>query len=135
MIESTSLSNGLTKLTATAGLVHKTGTDTYAQSIIMLPCDTPDMYEEVAEQPAYTKEEYDNKVAELVRERYTASEEFAIQRKAINAAFSQTATSADDAALEEYHAYNTYVDECKQRAKDPAEYEVCEDAALQGETD
>lgn len=135
MIESTSLSNGLTKLTASAGLVHKTGTDIYVQSIIMLPCDTPDMYEEVAEQPAYTKEEYDNKVAELVRERYTASEEFAIQRKAINAAFSPSVASADNTALQEYQAYNAYVEQCKQRAKDPAEYEVCEDAALQGETD
>lgn len=122
MIESTKITNGLTKLTATAGLVHKVGTETYAKSLIMLPSDTLDMYEEVAEKPAYTKEEYDNKVAELVRKRYTESEEFAIQRKAINAAFSPSVASADSPVMEEYQAYNTYVDECKVRAKNPAEY-------------
>lgn len=122
MIESTKLTSGLTKLTATTGLIHKIGTDIYAKSIIMLPSDTPDMYEEVDEKPAYTKEQYDSKVAELVRDRYTESEEFAIQRKAINAAFSPSVTSEDSAAMDEYQAYNAYVDECKERAMNPAEY-------------
>lgn len=117
MIESIQLANGLTKLTATAGLIHKIGTDTYATSVIMLPSDTLDLYEEVAEKPAYTKEEYDAKVAELVRERYTESEEFAIQRKAINAAFSPSVASVDNTAMQEYQAYNAYVEECKQKAR------------------
>lgn len=122
MIESTKTANGLIKLTATAGLVHKLGTDIYVPSIVLLPSDTLDMYEEVIEKPAYTKEQYDNKVADLVRQRYSESEEFAIQRKAINAAFSPSVTSADSTALEEYQSYNAYVDECKLRAKNPAEY-------------
>ena len=83
----------LTQLTATNGYVHKIGTDTYVQTIIMLPTETLGMYEEVVEKPAYTKEQYDKLVAELVRERYTESEEFAIQRKAINAAFSPSTIS------------------------------------------
>lgn len=124
MIESTRLSNGFIKLTATAGLIHKIGTDTYAPSFVMLPSDTLDMYEEVAEKPPYTKEEYDNKVAELVRLRYTESEEFAIQRKAINAAFSPMPLSENStaSAMDEYQAYNAYVEQCKQQAKDPDLY-------------
>lgn len=132
MIESTKIANGLIKLTATAGLVHKIGTDIYAPSIVMLPSDTLDMYEEVAEKPAYTKEQYDNKVAELVRQRYSESEEFAIQRKAINAAFSPSVTSADSSALEEYQSYNAYVDECKLRAKNPELYNAADDEVAEG---
>lgn len=110
------------KLTAENGYIHMVGTDTYVKSIIMLPSDTLDMYEEVADKPAYTKEQYDKKVAELVRQRYTESEEFALQRKAINVAFSPTATSANSTILEEYQAYNAYVEECKERAKDATLY-------------
>lgn len=122
----------LTQLAATNGYVHKIGTDIYVPSIVMLPSDTIEMYEEVAEKPAYTKEQYDAKVAELVRQRYTESEEFAIQRKAINAAFSPSAASADSAAMEEYQAYNAFVDECKLRAKNPERYNVADNEAAEG---
>ena len=110
-------------LTATEGLIHKIGTDTYVRSIMMLPGESADLYEEVAEKPAYTKEQYDAKVAEFVRERYSESEEFAIQRKAINAAFSpSTFSSESDPVLTEYQEYNAYVEECKMRAKNPDFY-------------
>lgn len=121
MIQQTLIGN-LTKLTATEGLIHKIGTDTYAKSIIMLHSDSIEMYEEVAEQPPYTKDEYDSKVAELVRQKYSESEEFALQRKAINAAFSTSVTSSDSKAMEEYQAYNSFVEECKQEAKNPELY-------------
>ena len=48
---------------------------------------------------------YENLVNHLVRERYTDSEEFAILRKAING------------ITDEYYIYNTYVEECKVKAK------------------
>lgn len=118
MIESIKIGS-LIKLTATTGLIHKIGTETYAKSVIMLPSETIDMYEEVAEKPAYTKDQYDAKVAELVREKYTESEEFALQRKAINSAFSPSVVSADsNVALNEYQQYNAYVEDCKLRAKE-----------------
>lgn len=62
---------------------------------------------------------------ELVREKYTADEEFALHRKMINAVMSPDTISADDSAnkaLEEYQAYNVYVQECKQKAKDASLY-------------
>lgn len=123
MIESTRTAAGYIKLTATAGLLHKIGSDTYVKSIILLSDESPEEYEEVAERPAYTREQYEAKVAELVRERYTASEEFALQRKAINS-LSPALPSGEgvDLVLAEYEEYNAYVDQCKQRAKNPALY-------------
>lgn len=97
--------------------VHRLGTETYFKRGTILKTDTIADFEEVDELPMFTKQEYDDKVAELVRSRYNESEEFAIQRKAINAAFSPSVVS-DNAqkALNEYAAYNAYVEECKKLA-------------------
>lgn len=74
---------------------------------------------EVSEVPPYTKAEYDAKVSEMVRERYTADEEFAIQRKVINSMLSPMTLSAEstESILTEYATYNNYVEDCKARAK------------------
>jgi hypothetical protein len=48
---------------------------------------------------------YEKLVNQLVRERYTESEEFAILRKAVNG------------ITDEFLIYNTYVEECKAKAK------------------
>jgi len=103
--------------------VHRLGTEIYFRRGTTLNTDTEANFEEVYEIPPFTKSEYDAKVAELVRQRYTESEEFALQRKAINAAFSPSTLSVDSgSAMEEYAAYNSYVEECKTRAKDAALY-------------
>ena len=54
----------------------------------------------------YSKISYAKLVNQLVKERYSDSEEFAILRKAIN-----------NGITEEYQLYNAYVEECKERAK------------------
>ena len=54
----------------------------------------------------YSTITYDELVNGMVREKYSDSEEFAILRKAIN-----------NPTLEEYVAYNTYVEDCKTKAK------------------
>ena len=94
-----------TKLTASEGYIHRLGTDIYATSIIMLPADSIDDYEEVDSIPSMTKADYDARVAALVRERYSESEEFAIQRKAING------------DRTEFEQYNAYVEQCKHTSK------------------
>lgn len=99
--------------------IHRLGTETYVKRSTTLPTDTPELFEEVDELPPYTKEEYDAKVAELIRERYSASEEFAIQRKMINAT---NAPTPETKAIEEYDAYNSFVEECKIKAKNPDLY-------------
>lgn len=116
----------LTKLTAEKGYIHKKGTDTYVKSIMMLPSDSINDYEEVDEIPPFTKSQYDEKVAQLVRERYSESEEFAIQRKAINEAFSPSAISEGSEAMSEYREYNEFVEECKKKAKNPELYKTIE---------
>ncbi len=112
------------------GYIHKKSTDKYFKKGVMLPNDSLDDFEEVDERPPYTKAQYDAKVAEMVRERYSASEEFAMQRKAINAVSSPAVTDADDSAMEEYEAYNAYVEQCKQRAKDPGLYRKTDEPGM-----
>lgn len=110
-------------LDADAGhILHRVGSDDYTE---MRHCMTgsPSEWEEVAltDIPLYTKAQYDAKVAELVHERYTADEESALHRKMINAIMSPATVSeegAADKALEEYEAYNAYVQGCKARAKE-----------------
>lgn len=104
--------------------IHRLGTETYFKRSMVLPDDTMEDFEEVDELPKFTKAEYDQKVSELIRERYTDSEEFAIQRKMINATnadvpYSDIETSK---AIAEYETYNLYVEECKVRAKNPDLY-------------
>lgn len=108
-----------TQLTAENGYIHKIGTDTYCKSLIMLSQDSLEDYEEVDEIPSYTKSEYDNKVNELIRERYTQSEENALKRKIINTLLLNT-LSEDTAEhiIDEYSEFNTYVEHCKVLAKD-----------------
>lgn len=105
----------LTRLIATEGYIHKLGTDTYVKSIVILSSESIEAYEEVMEIPPYTKAEYDAKVAEMVRSRYSDSEEFAIQRKVINSLLSPMTLSADSAekVMTEYADYNNYVQQCK----------------------
>lgn len=72
--------NGGTALSTDEGFIHKIGTDIYVSKIIMLPCETIDMYEEVvvADLPPYSEAEYKAKVTELIRQRYSADDEFAL---------------------------------------------------------
>ena len=109
----------------TGKMIRRKGSDACFKRGTVLAADTVDGFDEVEEVPAYTKDEYDAMVARLVRERYTADEEFALQRKAINATFSPSSLSEgrDNNAMEEYADYNAYVEECKRKAKSPGLYE------------
>lgn len=100
--------------------VHRLGTDTYFKRSTLLPEDTIDNFEEVDSIPLYTKAEYDNKVAELVRKRYTADEEFALQRKMMNTIISSATLSDEiiESVTNEYIEYNTYINQCKELAAD-----------------
>lgn len=55
----------------------------------------------------------------LFRERYTADEEFALQRKMLNVMHDPSANAYARAAIvAEFEAYNTYVTGCKAKAKE-----------------
>lgn len=109
-------------LTATEGLIHRIGSETYVKSIVVDAADDLSQFEEVSEAPAFFRAEYEEMVGELIRRRYSANDEFAIQRKAINAAFSPSTISDDSSVMTEYAEYNSYVEECKVEAKNPGLY-------------
>lgn len=120
------INNNLIMLTASEGCVlRRKGGDPHSEirNATVTIADL-DNWEDVpvADIPPYTKAEYDAKVAELVRSRYSESEEFALQRKMLNAMLPQPATLSDDSdtepfnaekAMAEYTEYNTYVEQCK----------------------
>lgn len=112
-----------TEIYSNSKYLHKVGTQIYLkpnQKTAMLPTDTLDMYIEVAEMPKYTKEEYDAKVNELVRTKYSESEEFAIQRKMLYLQTQPSTLNDDkaDAIVAEFDEYNAFVEECKVKTKE-----------------
>ncbi len=104
MIESTTTANGFMKLTATAGLIHKKGTEEYKPTFLMLPGETHDLYEEVAEKPAATKQQYCAEVERLVALRYTCGQEIQL-------------LAEKDSDPQAYRNYRAYVEQCKQTAQ------------------
>lgn len=127
------LTSGLVTLSASeACVLRKKGSDPHSdiRQATVRAADISD-WEEVpaADIPPYTKAEYDAKVSEMVRGRYSADEEFALQRKMIDALLNPAPMTLDEsdtpsvpAAVSEFNTYNAYVEECKARAKDPALY-------------
>lgn len=93
----------LIELSSDNGYIHKIGTDTYFKKGIIT--GNQDDYEEVLEMPKYTRQEYIDKVRELIKERYTIEDEIAINRQ------------RDTKAIE-FEEYNTFCEECKVRAKE-----------------
>lgn len=83
--------------------LHRIGTEAYFQRAIVGNADLSE-FEEVAELPKYTNEEYSTRVNELIRERYSESAELSILRQR-------------DVKPERFAEYNAYCEECKVRAK------------------
>ena len=110
----------------TGKMVRRKGSDNYFRRSTSLPGYSADMFEEVDSVPAYTKGEYDHQVAAMVRERYSESEEFAIQRKMLNALMAPAPLGEGEElsgpAVDEFAEYNAYVEKCKLRAKDASLY-------------
>lgn len=74
---------------------------------LTVPADRVDEWEEVAigSLPAYTEAQYEERVTELIRERYSVSAELAVLRQR-------------DTKPEEFAAYDAYAEECKARARE-----------------
>lgn len=89
--------------------IHRIGTDSYFKRCMALPTDTEDMFEEVDEIPKYTKAEYDAKVRELIKARYSVEDEIALINN------SRLGNERYNAEYEEYLAYRN---ECKLKAKE-----------------
>lgn len=92
------------EIKATAGYLHRIGTDVYAKSCIMLPTDKEEDFQVVGECPRYAPSGYEVEIVRRVRLRYDINAELAILR--------QREKKAD-----EFGEYYAYVEDCKVRAK------------------
>lgn len=128
------LNNGRVEIsTDAAHVIRKIGdsnpTDVRRRRIA---ADEIDQWEEVAveDMRPYSDEQYNAKVAELVAERYSLTEENAITRKLLNKLLHPEAATLDETGddtelpreVAQFEAYNAYVESCKLRAKDAALY-------------
>lgn len=84
--------------------IHRIGTKSYFKRSTLLINDTIDKFEEVDEIPEETDINYNEEVNNMVRQRYSLSEELAILRQR-------------DTKPEEFAAYNEYAEECKAKVK------------------
>lgn len=85
--------------------VHIIGTDNYFKRGLAIGLSV-EQCEEVDEIPNIRNEEdYGNQVNDLIRHRYSLSEELGILRQ-------------KDSKLKEWEEYNTYCEECKKTIKD-----------------
>lgn len=74
---------------------------------LTIPADKADEWEEVGADslPAYTEQQYEERVTELIRERYSVSAELAVLRQR-------------DTKPEEFADYNAFAEQCKARARE-----------------
>ena len=114
--------NGLVEIAVgnAGNALHLIGTDSYTvNGKASVRAVDVDKWEECP-MPPYSKTEYEAKVAEMVREKYSESEEFALQRKAINAMINPDAIPVDadgtPSVINSFNEYNRFVEQCKQRA-------------------
>lgn len=107
--------------------VHKVGTEIYFKKSMVLPTDTEDNFEEVDELPKFTKAEYDAKVAELIRQKYSQDEENAIKSKVLASMLPNTLSEeTNEKHMMQFAEFNAYREECKEMAKNPELYKVPE---------
>ena len=109
-METRELTNGMIELVAAPGKwLRLKDSDTYAPRVPVRPGEAA-RWEEVADRPPYSEDEYKTKAEELIRERYTVSDEFAL--------INNVMTAPTEATREEYARYQQYREECKRRAKE-----------------
>lgn len=126
MIEKVIKNNMLYMRCDSGHILHKIGSDDYSPiRRIAIKKGDESKWEEVpvSDIPLYTRQEYEEKTVSLIRERYTESDEFAIQRKMLNVMMPQTlsddeAVNGSEKAIAEYTEYNQYVESCKVKAKE-----------------
>lgn len=83
---------------------------------LTVPADRVNEWEEMSADslPAYSEAQYEERVTELIRERYSVSAELAVLRQR-------------DSKPGEFADYNTFAEECKARAREElAEAHPCE---------
>lgn len=134
IMETKQLSNGRVEISTDADHIIRKKGDTAPTEIrrLTVKAEKLGQWEEVAiaDMRPYSDEQYNDKVAELVAERYPMAEENAITRKLLNKLLHPEAATLDGQGTDtelpkevaQFEAYNAYVEDCKLRAKDPELY-------------
>ena len=112
----------LTEVHSTEGYIHKIGDENYAPITrrMLLPNQSVDEFEEIFELPKYTKEDYKEKVIQLIRKKYSDNKEYQIQREALNLLLNPNSINSLEEAPKEliqFNEYNTFVEDCKNQAR------------------
>lgn len=104
----------------TGKYIHRLDSEIYFKKGTILGTDTVDSFKEVDELPKFTTFEYEQKVRELIKQKYNIDEELAIQRKAMTAILTPSALSEDivEKNMIEFNEYNSFVENCKTQAKE-----------------
>lgn len=114
--------------TAEGMKVRRRGTaDSGWSRMSALPGESAADFEEVepGAEPPYTEAERTARIVALIRRRYSADDEFALQRKMLAAMLHPEAMALDEdggtetqtpSVVEEFETYNAFVEECKQEA-------------------
>lgn len=104
--------------------IRRVGSETYFKRSMVLPSDTLEDFEEIDELPKYTKAQYDEMVAKLIREKYSQDEENAIKSKVLATMIPNELSEEDSAKyLEQFRQFNEFREECKIKAKDSDLYD------------
>lgn len=85
--------------------VHRIGTDSYFRRGTLIAGDTLDDFEEVGSVPEPPDTRYGERVNDLIRQRYSLSEELSILRQR-------------DSKPAEFSEYYAYAEACKAKAKE-----------------
>lgn len=86
-------------------LLRRKGQGTGFKRCVLLPNETEQDFEEAESFPELPPYDYNERVNELIRERYSLSEELAILRQR-------------DTKPEEFVEYNAFAEECKAKARE-----------------
>ena len=95
-------------------IIHRKGQDSYPKiTKAAIKLDDLENWEEVSieDMPPYSQVEYKEEIIKLIRERYDQDDEFAILRK-----IAQSPTN--ERYINEYNEYNSFVEDCKTKAKE-----------------
>ncbi|MBO5053882.1 MAG: hypothetical protein J6C44_06590 [Muribaculaceae bacterium] len=91
-------------------MVHRIGEDIYFHRATVLTGETAEVFEEIEEAPRMTRHEYESKVAELIRRRYSTTAETALINNYLD-------PNHTEAQVSEYMEYQAYRRDCKAKAK------------------
>lgn len=90
--------------------VRRVNSECYFHRATVLTGETAEVFEEIEEAPRMTRHEYESKVAELIRRRYSTTAETALINNYLD-------PNHTEAQVSEYMEYQAYRRDCKAKAK------------------